>query len=325
MIPAQELVEHGAGRRRRARGRRVRRAGRGGQPRRRPLRAEHDHDQRGAPRPLRERDRGRRRRRPARRAGPVSSGPTAWREMVAAALADAAAAPPAEDASALVEPSQTPGRRATSALAPEETDAVGARGRALGALGRLRAGPCPRRGAGRLRRARRRDALPGQLDRGAALARAADGGGEPGRPHGRRDGLGLGRARPTIDPSFEEMEQEVWRRLDWATRQIAARGRALRGDPAAVGRGRHDGRARLRRPRRPGRRGRPHRLLQGGRRDAGRRDGSPRCPSRSTATRSSRGVECAPFVATDGQRARSLRLRQRPARSGAPTGCATAC
>ncbi len=61
VIPAQELVEHGLARADAARGRRLRRAGRGRQPCRRALRAEHDHDQRRAARAGRQRDRVRRR------------------------------------------------------------------------------------------------------------------------------------------------------------------------------------------------------------------------------------------------------------------------
>ena len=78
MIPAQELVERGLAVGRGVGGRRLHRAGRGDQPRRRPLRAEHDHDQRGAARALGQRDRLSPAARPARRGGPASSGPTAW-------------------------------------------------------------------------------------------------------------------------------------------------------------------------------------------------------------------------------------------------------
>ena len=77
---------------------------------------------------------------------------------------------------------------------------------------------------------------------------------------------------PTIAPSLERMEQEIWRRLDWATTQIPLEAGRYEVIMPPVGRERHDGDAGLRRARGPGRRGRPHRLLQGGWRDAGRRD-----------------------------------------------------
>jgi predicted Zn-dependent protease len=140
-------------------------------------------------------------------------------EMVSAALADARAAPPAEDAFALLEPSETaPGR--DFSLAPEETDAS-ALEPVLSSL------------AGAFGRARARDAvLAGfaEIDvatlylgttTGVRLSHA--------QPTGAvnlvgRTADGTGSAWvgvPAIDPSFEEMEQEIWRRLDWEKRQIA--------------------------------------------------------------------------------------------------------
>jgi predicted Zn-dependent protease len=140
-------------------------------------------------------------------------------EMVSAALADARAAPPAEDAHALVEPSETGPARDFS-LAPEETDAS-ALEPVLSSL------------AGAFGRARTRDAvLAGFAEIDVAT-----------RYLGSTTGVRLSHAQPTgavnlvgrtadgtgsawvgvpaIDPSFEEMEQEIWRRLDWEKRQIA--------------------------------------------------------------------------------------------------------
>ena len=176
----------------RARGGRVHRAGRGEQPRRRPLRAEHDDDQRRAARALGQRHRavrrvgrlgpavrgGRRRRRgrhggggPGRRAGGASRPPT---PSPSSSLAQAR---PARD----------------FGLDPEETDSGALEGvlSALsGAFGRARARDAVLAG---LRGAGRGHAVSRQLHRPPALPRPADGGGQPGRAHGRRDRLGLGR------------------------------------------------------------------------------------------------------------------------------------
>jgi len=140
-------------------------------------------------------------------------------EMVSAALADARAAPPAEDAGALVEPSETVPARDFS-LGPEETDAS-ALEPVLSSL------------SGAFGRARARDAvLAGFAEIDAATLYL-----------GSSTGVRLSHAQPTaavnlvgrtadgtgsawvgvpaIDPSFEEMEREIWRRLDWGKRQIA--------------------------------------------------------------------------------------------------------
>jgi len=153
----------------------------------------------------------------ARRTGVVGTEGVA--EMVAAALADARAAPPAEDAFPLVEPSQSALGRPFG-LAPEETDASVLEG-VLSPL------------SGAFARAEARDAvLAGfaELDlttlylgssTGLRLSHVQP----TGAVHlvGRTaDGTGSAWVgSPTITPSLEEMEQEIWRRLDWGTRQIA--------------------------------------------------------------------------------------------------------
>ena len=152
----------------------------------------------------------------ARRSGVVGADGVA--EMAAAALADAREAPPAADAFALVEVAEARPDR-DFALDPEETDS-GALEDVLSAL------------SGAFARARARDAvLAGfaeqdvetlylgsstglrlsHAQRTAAVSlvgRTADGSGSAWV------------AEPTIAPSLEGMEQEIWRRLDWATRQI---------------------------------------------------------------------------------------------------------
>ncbi len=140
-------------------------------------------------------------------------------EMVRAAAADARGAPAAEDAFPLVEPSGGSLGRDFS-LAPEETDSAVLEG-VLSSL------------SGAFRRAEARDAvLAGfaELDlttqylgtsTGLRLSHA--------QPTGAvnlvgRTADGTGSAwvgTPAITRSLEEMEQEIWRRLDWGKRQIA--------------------------------------------------------------------------------------------------------
>ena len=153
----------------------------------------------------------------ARRTGVV--GTEGVDEMIGAARADAGGAPPAEDAFALVEPAKsTLGR--DFGRAPEETDASVLEG-VLSSL------------SGAFRRAASRDAvLAGfaELDlttlylgssTGLRLSHV--------QPTGAvqlvgRTADGTGSAwvgAPTIAPSLEEMEHEIWRRLDWGKRQIA--------------------------------------------------------------------------------------------------------
>ncbi|HEY6477055.1 MAG TPA: TldD/PmbA family protein, partial [Polyangia bacterium] len=154
----------------------------------------------------------------ATRAGVVGTDGVA--EMVNDALGDARESPPAEDAFALVDAADSaPGRRSFD-QDPEETDASALDG-VLSSL------------SGAFERARARDAvLAGfaEIDVGTLYL-------------GSSTGLRLSHAQPTaavnlvgrtadgsgsawvgvpsIDPSLEAMEQEIWRRLDWGKKQIA--------------------------------------------------------------------------------------------------------
>ncbi len=152
----------------------------------------------------------------ARRSGVVGADGVA--EMAAAALTDARAAAPAADAFALVEvPQARPAR--DFGLDPEETDS-GALESVLSAL------------SGAFGRARARDAvLAGFAEQDLATLYLGSSTGlrlSHAQPTaavslvGRTaDGSGSAWvAEPTIAPSLERMEQEIWRRLDWATRQI---------------------------------------------------------------------------------------------------------
>ncbi|HTU38198.1 MAG TPA: metallopeptidase TldD-related protein [Acidimicrobiales bacterium] len=154
----------------------------------------------------------------ARRTGVVGS--DGVRDMVDAALRDARAAPPAQDAFASVEPADAPtGGRAFSAP-PEETN-PDALETVLSSL------------SGAFERARARDAvLAGfaELDvdtvylgssTGVRLSHAQPTGAVSlvGRTADGTSSAWV--AAPTITPSLREMEDEVWRRLDWATRKIA--------------------------------------------------------------------------------------------------------
>jgi len=153
----------------------------------------------------------------ARRSGEVGAGGVA--EMAAAALSDAKEAPPAADAFALVEPAQARAARDFD-LAPEETDS-GALESVLSAL------------SGAFDRARSRDAvLAGFAEQEMATLYLGSSTGlrlSHAQPTGAvtlvgRTADGSGSAwvgEPTIAPSLEQMEQEIWRRLDWATKQIA--------------------------------------------------------------------------------------------------------
>ena len=153
----------------------------------------------------------------ARQSGVVGTDGVA--QMVSAALADARGAPPAEDASALVAPSETHPARDFS-LAPEETDASALEcvlSSLSGAFGRARARDAVLAGFAEIDVA----TLYLGSSTGVRLShvqptasvnlvgRTADGTGSAW--------VGV----PVIDPSFEELEQEIWRRLDWGRRQIA--------------------------------------------------------------------------------------------------------
>ena len=152
----------------------------------------------------------------ARRSGEVGADGVA--DMAAAALADAEAAPPASDAFALVEPAQARPAR-DFGLDPEETDS-GALEDVLSAL------------SGAFGRARNRDAvLAGFAEKDLATLYLGSSTGlrlSHAQPTSAmslvgRTADGSGSAwvgEPTISPSLERMEQEIWRRLDWATTQI---------------------------------------------------------------------------------------------------------
>ncbi|HEY1653440.1 MAG TPA: metallopeptidase TldD-related protein [Acidimicrobiales bacterium] len=154
----------------------------------------------------------------ASRAGVVGTDGVA--EMVADALADARQSPPAEDAFALVDPAQSTASGRPFDRGPEETDAS-ALDDVLSSL------------SGAFGRARARDAvLAGfaEIDVATLYLGSSTGlrlsHGEPtaavnlvGRTS---DGSGSAWVGvPSIDPAFDEMEQEIWRRLDWAKKQIA--------------------------------------------------------------------------------------------------------
>jgi predicted Zn-dependent protease len=141
-------------------------------------------------------------------------------EMVVAALADARQSPPAEDAFPLVEPSQGPRGGRSFHQGPEETDAAvleGVLAALSGAFGRARARDAVLAGFAEI------DVATLYLGSSTGLrlshsqptsavtlvGRTADGSGSAWV------------AVPSIDPSLEEMEQEIWRRLDWGARQIA--------------------------------------------------------------------------------------------------------
>ncbi|MGO8823875.1 MAG: metallopeptidase TldD-related protein [Acidimicrobiales bacterium] len=153
----------------------------------------------------------------ARRTGVVGS--AGVDEMVAAALADARAASRAEDAFPLVEPfNGSLGR--DFGLAPEETDSSvleDVLSSLSGAFGRARARDAVLAGFAEL------DLTTLYLGSSTGLrlshlqptaavnlvGRTADGKGS----------AWVG--EPTIAPSMELMEQEIWRRLDWAQRQVS--------------------------------------------------------------------------------------------------------
>jgi predicted Zn-dependent protease len=152
----------------------------------------------------------------ARRSGVVGAEGVA--EMAAAALADAREAAPATDAFALVEPAESrPGR--DFGLDPEETDS----GALEGVLAAL---------SGAFGRARARDAvLAGFAEQAVATLYLGSSTGlrlSHAQPTAAvtlvgRTADGSGSAwvgEPTIAPSLERMEQEIWRRLDWATTKI---------------------------------------------------------------------------------------------------------
>ncbi len=138
-------------------------------------------------------------------------------EMVSAAWADAKAAPASEDAFPLVEGPSDVGR--DFGLPPEETDAA-VLDPVLSSL------------SGAFERARARDAvLAGFAECDVATLYLGSSTGlrlSHAQPTGAvnlvgrtADGTGSAWvAEPTITPSFERMEQEVWRRLDWGRKSV---------------------------------------------------------------------------------------------------------
>jgi predicted Zn-dependent protease len=139
-------------------------------------------------------------------------------DMVAAALADAKAAPPAEDAFSLVEGGSDP--TGSFDREPEETDAS-VLDDVLSSL------------AGAFQRARARDAvLAGFAEQDVATVYLGTSTGLR-RAHVQPTGAvnlvartadGTGSAwvaEPTIAPSLGDMEEEIWRRLDWGRKTVA--------------------------------------------------------------------------------------------------------
>ena len=153
----------------------------------------------------------------ARRTGEVGADGVA--DMAAAALADAQAAPPATDAFPLVEPSDTRPAR-DFGLDPESTDPGALEGvlsGLSGAFGRARARHAVLAGFAELDVA----TLYLGSSTGVRLSHTQPTGAVSlvGRT---ADGSGSAWvAEPTIAPSLEQMEQEIWRRLDWATTQVS--------------------------------------------------------------------------------------------------------
>jgi predicted Zn-dependent protease len=140
-------------------------------------------------------------------------------DMVSAALADAEAAPAAEDAFALVDPGTPSGTREFG-LGPEETDASvldAVLSSLSGAFGRARD---------------RKAVLAGFAEHDVTTTYLGSSTGlrlsyvQPtsavslvGRTE---DGSGSAWvAEPSIDPGFGSMEEEIWRRLDWGTKKVS--------------------------------------------------------------------------------------------------------
>ncbi len=153
----------------------------------------------------------------ARRTGVVGTDGVA--DMAKAALADARSAPPAEDADALVTPVEAEQGREFG-LPPVETDAAVLE-EVLSSL------------SGAFGRARARDAvLAGFAEFDVATLYLGSSTGlrlSYVQPQGSvnlvgRTADGSGSAWvgvPSIEPSFDDMEEEIWRRLDWGKRQIS--------------------------------------------------------------------------------------------------------
>jgi predicted Zn-dependent protease len=154
----------------------------------------------------------------ARRSGAVDAGDVT--EMVAASLADARQAPPAEDAFSLVEAGATAETGRPFGLEPELTDAgvlEGVLSSLSGVFGRAEARDTTVAGFAE------HDVSTTYLGTSAGLRLAY------AQPTGAvhlvgRTADGSGSAwvgAPSITPVLEEMEDELWRRLDWGRRQVA--------------------------------------------------------------------------------------------------------
>jgi predicted Zn-dependent protease len=154
----------------------------------------------------------------ARRSGAVDAGDIA--EMVAVSLDDARQAPPAEDAFALVEGDAAAEIGRPFGLEPELTDAgvlEGVLASLSGVFGRAEARDTTVAGFAE------HDVTTTYLGTSAGLRLAH------AQPTGAvhlvgRTADGSGSAwvgAPTITPVLEEMEGELWRRLDWGRRQVA--------------------------------------------------------------------------------------------------------
>ena len=153
----------------------------------------------------------------ARRTGEIGADGVA--DMVAAALADARGAPPATDSFALVTPAEARPAR-DFGLEPEHTDS----GALEGIVSAL---------SGAFDRARRRHVvLAGFAERDLATLYLGSSTGlrlSHAQPTAAmslvgRTADGSGSAwvgEPTITPSLERMEKEIWRRLDWANRRLS--------------------------------------------------------------------------------------------------------
>jgi predicted Zn-dependent protease len=154
----------------------------------------------------------------ARRSGAVDAGDIA--EMVAASLADARQAPPAEDAFALVEAGAAPETGRPFGLEPDLTDAgvlEGVLASLSGVFGRAEARDTMVAGFAE------HDVVTTYLGTSSGLRLAY------AQPTGAvhlvgRTADGSGSAwvgAPTITPVLADMEDQLWRRLDWGRRQVA--------------------------------------------------------------------------------------------------------
>ena len=259
--------------------------------RRRPLRQQHDHDQRGPTRPP---GHGRQLRTstvPARRRGWPAGRPAWWSTSWSGRPRPTPRRPRRPRTPyALVRADRRPSRSAPS-RSPRTRPTCRSSRPSSPSLGRAFArAPLGRTGAGGLRRAPGRHDVTSAPRPGCGSATSS----RPGRSTWSPGAADGGRSA-WVGAGDRRLRRRQRRRargarcapLDWAARQIDARGRPLRGHPAARGRRRPHGRSLARGHRRPGRRGRPHRLLRRRRRDPGRRAPLAAAASLCAATRPS--------------------------------------